>query len=57
MDSLNLEPGLIYLHIDKSDFVLTVMADTIILKQYPVVLGGNPEEDKLRQGDLCTPEG
>jgi murein L,D-transpeptidase YafK len=33
------------------------MADTIIIKQYPVVLGGNPVDDKLLQGDLCTPEG
>jgi murein L,D-transpeptidase YafK len=57
VDSLNIEPGRIYLHVDKSDFVLSVMADTMILKQYPVVLGGNPVEDKLRQGDLCTPEG
>ena len=57
MDSLDFDQGQIYLHIDKSDFVLTVMADTIILKQYPFVLGGNPVEDKLRQGDLCTPEG
>ncbi len=57
LDSLNLEPGMIYLQVDKSDFVLSVMVDTMILKQYPVVLGGNPVDDKLRQGDLCTPEG
>jgi len=29
----------------------------MILKQYPIVLGGNPVDDKLRQGDQCTPEG
>lgn len=57
VDSLNIKPGKIYLHVDKSDFVLSVMADTVILKQYPVVLGGNPADDKLRQGDQCTPEG
>lgn len=27
------------------------------LKTYRVVLGGNPKNDKLCQGDLCTPEG
>ena len=57
MDSLNSEPGKIYLHVDKSDFVLSVMVDTMIIKQYPVVLGGNPVDDKLCQGDMCTPEG
>jgi murein L,D-transpeptidase YafK len=57
LDSLNFEPGMLFLHVDKSNFILSVMADTMIVKQYPVVLGGNPENDKLRQGDMCTPEG
>ena len=57
LDSLNIEPGILYLHVDKSDFILSVMADTMIVKQYPVVLGGNPVDDKIRQGDMCTPEG
>jgi murein L,D-transpeptidase YafK len=47
----------IYLEIDKSDYVLSVMADSMVIKQYPVVFGRNPEDDKLRQGDGCTPEG
>ena len=54
MDSLDFDQGQIYIHIDKSDFVLYVMADTMILKQYPVVLGGNPEEDKLHQGGISV---
>jgi murein L,D-transpeptidase YafK len=54
---LNFETGIIYIRVDKSDFILSVMADTLIVKQYPVVLGGNPVDDKLRQGDMCTPEG
>lgn len=33
------------------------MADTLALKSYPVVFGFNPVDDKLRQGDGCTPEG
>ena len=57
LDSLNIAPGSVHLHIDKSDFVLSVMADTLVVKQYPVVLGGNPVDDKLCQGDQCTPEG
>lgn len=36
---------------------LTVYQGLTPLKTYPVVLGQNPVGDKLRQGDLCTPEG
>jgi murein L,D-transpeptidase YafK len=43
--------------IDKSDYTLRIMADTLIIKEFPVVFGKNPEDDKLRQGDRCTPEG
>jgi murein L,D-transpeptidase YafK len=57
LDSLSIDPGKIYLHIDKIDLLLSVMTDTIIIKQYPVVLGGNPVDDKFCQGDECTPEG
>jgi len=43
--------------IDKSDYKLTVLIGDQIIKEYPVVFGGNPIDDKLRQGDGCTPEG
>jgi murein L,D-transpeptidase YafK len=43
--------------IDKSDYKLCVKIDTMVLKEYPVVFGKNPIDDKLRQGDKCTPEG
>lgn len=43
--------------IDKSDYKLTILSDTVILKEYPVVFGKNPIDDKLMQGDNCTPEG
>lgn len=36
---------------------LTVYRGLTPLKTYPVVLGGNPRNDKLCQGDQCTPEG
>lgn len=44
-------------NIDKSEYKLRVLADTIVLKEYPVVFGKNPTGDKLIQGDKCTPEG
>jgi murein L,D-transpeptidase YafK len=36
---------------------LTVYYGLTKLKTYPVVLGANPVNDKLCQGDSCTPEG
>jgi len=36
---------------------LTVYKGTTPLKTYPIVLGANPKNDKLYQGDRCTPEG
>lgn len=47
----------ISIHIDKSDYKLSILYDTLIVKEYPVVFGKNPVDDKLRQGDECTPEG
>lgn len=43
--------------VDKSDYRLYVYAADTIIKTFPIVLGGNPADDKLRQGDQCTPEG
>jgi len=57
IDSLNIEASSIYLFVDKSDYKLSVMSDSVIIKEYPVVFGGNPTDDKLQQGDECTPEG
>ncbi len=36
---------------------LTVYQGLTPLKTYPVVLGANPRNDKMCQGDRCTPEG
>lgn len=57
MDSLSIPVEGIRIAVDKSDYVLSVLFDTLVIKQYPVVFGGNPVDDKLRQGDGCTPEG
>lgn len=57
VDSLANHENNISVRIDKSDYTLSILADTILLKEYPVVLGGNPTDDKLMEGDQCTPEG
>lgn len=43
--------------IDKSDYKLTVQINKQVLKEYPVVFGENTSDDKLMEGDICTPEG
>lgn len=43
--------------IDKSDYKLSLMYGNQVLKEYPVVFGENPVDDKRREGDMCTPEG
>ena len=43
--------------VEKSKYKLSIMIDSITVKAYPVVFGGNPIDDKLKQGDKCTPEG
>lgn len=53
----NIDARDISILIDKSEYTLTVMKDTLAIKEYPVVFGGNPVDDKRMQGDLCTPEG
>jgi len=49
--------SLVSLKIEKSRFLLTVLYRGRPLKSYPVVLGTNPVDDKLCEGDNCTPEG
>ena len=43
--------------INKSDYILTILYENNPIKSYPVVFGFNPIDDKLKQGDGCTPEG
>ncbi len=57
LDSLSIPEEGIHVEIDKRDYVLSIVRDTIIIKQYPVVFGSDPLRDKLRQGDRRTPEG
>lgn len=57
IDSLKMNRNQIHLRIFKSSYLLEVLHDTTVLKTYPVVFGFNPIDDKLKQGDGCTPEG
>jgi hypothetical protein len=43
--------------VEKSKYRLTVFYRQKAIKSYPVVFGGNPTGDKLREGDKKTPEG
>lgn len=49
------KPTVIVVH--KSTRKLTLYQGLTPLKTYPVVLGRDPYNDKLCQGDTCTPEG
>lgn len=57
IDSLGLDADRVVLHVDKSEYRLSVMIDNQVVKSYPIVLGFNPVDDKMREGDGCTPEG
>src|SRR5205085_1792856 len=57
IDSLKIDKAKIYFFIDKSEYRLYVMVDTLHLKSYAVVFGPDPLNDKIKQGDGCTPEG
>jgi len=43
--------------IEKSSSRLTVLYGGEPINQYPVVFGGNIQDDKLMEGDSCVPEG
>lgn len=57
LDSLQISSKNLSIYISKKDHELHILADSIALKSYPVVLGFNPSDDKRREGDGCTPEG
>ncbi|MFK7749597.1 MAG: murein L,D-transpeptidase family protein [Kordia sp.] len=43
--------------IDKSDYKLSIFTADTLVKEYNVVFGGNPIDDKEKEGDKRTPEG
>ena len=57
VDEKGLDKSDIQVEISKSEYTLYVKHKQEILKSYPVVLGPDPVNDKLMEGDGCTPEG
>jgi murein L,D-transpeptidase YafK len=58
MDSLKIKKTDLRIIILKSKYMLQIATgDSLIIKSYPVVFGFNPIDDKLKEGDGCTPEG
>lgn len=57
LDSLKLDKRKVYIQIEKSKRTLFLKVGETIVKSYPVVLGFNPTDDKMKEGDGCTPEG
>ena len=54
----HIDTSTIFILVQKDSLRLSVLdRDSITVKSYPVVLGGNPVDDKRMQGDQCTPEG
>lgn len=53
----NLDKSQVSLFIEKSKYRLTVYYNKKPIKSYPVAFGENPTDDKLREGDMRTPEG
>lgn len=56
-DSLQVDSANCWLEIEKSAYVLRVKADTLTIREYPVVFGLNSLTDKRQEGDRGTPEG
>jgi hypothetical protein len=52
-----LDKNRISILVEKSKYRLTVYDSKKPVKSYPVVFGGSPAGDKLKAGDLRTPEG
>jgi murein L,D-transpeptidase YafK len=57
VDSLKLDKNKLSVRVTKCKYILSICIDTLVIKSYPVVLGFNAIDDKLREGDGCTPEG
>lgn len=57
LDPASIDKSKTSIYISKSKYQLSLMQEGKVLKTWKVVLGSNPKDDKLRQGDRCTPEG
>jgi murein L,D-transpeptidase YafK len=50
-------PSQLKIVVEKSRYILSLYSGDSLLKRYPIALGLNPTDDKVRQGDYSTPEG
>jgi len=57
IDSLAIKKSDLSINIDKSEYKLKLVSKANVIKEYPVVFGTNPVDDKLMEGDRSTPEG
>jgi len=57
LDSLKINSQTLSFLILKSKYEMSVWHGSMKIKTYPVVFGTNPVDDKLKEGDRCTPEG
>jgi murein L,D-transpeptidase YafK len=57
LERFEVDQNKLWVLVDKSEYTLSILSDSVIIKEYPVVFGGNPVDDKRMQGDQCTPEG
>lgn len=57
IDLKKLDKKLVSIVVEKSKYRLTVYYKKQAIKSYAIVLGANPKDDKLREGDKRTPEG
>ncbi len=53
----NYAPEQLSILICKSKNRLYIIHHNVLIKSYAVVFGSNPRDDKLKEGDGCTPEG
>ena len=57
MDSMHIQGEDIKLIVSKTAYKMYVVQGKLLIKTYPVVFGFNERDDKIREGDGCTPEG
>ncbi len=55
VDTMNMDSMLVY--VDKTNYLVALIYKRQRIRQYRAVFGPNRLQDKLREGDRCTPEG
>ncbi|HRP90540.1 MAG TPA: L,D-transpeptidase [Edaphocola sp.] len=55
IDTMNMDSMLVY--VDKTNYIVALIYKRKRIRQYRAVFGPDRLQDKLREGDRCTPEG